>query len=242
MSQRRVLITGANGNIGSWLAGRFADCGWSTALLYHRHSDNIEKLLHSGGDATQAHSVDLMDTEALADLLPRLSFDSLVHTAGVRAADATSLADSSPADWARVLTHNLVSTANLLRVAVPVLRLAKPGRVVLLGSDVSRFGLCRGSAYAAAKAGIINLARSLCLEEPGLLFNVVSPGPVHIDDSHFSEEYKLFRERYYRQQLERTPTGRLADLDDLWGICRFLVSSDNRHISGEDIVVNGGRR
>ena len=236
-----LLLTGANGNIGAALAGRFLAHGWHVTLLYHRNHNRVIQLLQDYPDLATANSVDLMDHEALAKLLPSLQFDALIHTAGVRAADARPLAESMPADWQRVLTQNLVAAANVLRAAIPVLRLAQPGRVVLFGSDVSREGLRRGSAYAAAKAGLANLARSLSLEEPDLLVNVVSPGPVRIDNSHFSEEYRRFREQYYAEQRSRTPSGRLADVDDLWGVCRFLVSTENRHINGEEIVVNGGK-
>lgn len=241
MRDRCVLISGANGNIGSHLAERFLDDGWRVELLYHQHHERVDDIVAAHPDGAAAHSVDLMDADALGDLIPTLRFDALIHTAGVRAADARALADSAPADWARVLTHNLVAAANLLRAAIPTLRTARPGRVVLFGSDVAREGLKNGSAYAAAKAGLANLALSLSREEPDMLVNVVSPGPVRIDDSHFSEEYREFRERYYQEQLSRTPTGRLADLSDLWGVCRFLVSTDNRHINGEEIVVNGGK-
>jgi len=236
-----VAVTGANGNIGSHLAERFLQTGWHVALLYHRAHERVDHLLRAYGAPAEAHAVDLMDSVALEALFAHLPVTALVHTAGVRAADARSLVASDPTVWNRVLTENLVSAANLLRAAIPALRAAAPGRVVLFGSDVSREGLKNGSAYAAAKAGVANLARSLSREEPDLLVNVVSPGPVVIDDSHFSEEYRIFRERYYAEQLLRTPTGRLADLEDLWGVCRFLVSSENRHINGEEIVVNGGK-
>ena len=119
----------------------------------------------------------------------------------------------------------------------------KNGRIVLLGSNVSRIGLPNGSAYAASKSAIANLSRTVALEEAenNILINTISPGPIQIDDSHFGEEYRKFRASYYKKMLMQIPLKRLATLEDLYNLIEFLLSDKNSYITGEEIFVTGGK-
>jgi NAD(P)-dependent dehydrogenase (short-subunit alcohol dehydrogenase family) len=117
------------------------------------------------------------------------------------------------------------------------------GRIVLFGSNVSRIGLPKGTAYAVSKAGIVNLVRSVALElqDYNITINALSPGPIRIDDSHFSEEYREFRKRYYARELSQIPKKRLAELEDIIHVCDFLTAENSSYISGEEFFVTGGK-
>jgi NAD(P)-dependent dehydrogenase (short-subunit alcohol dehydrogenase family) len=241
MNHRFVIITGGDGAIASHIARRLHDEGAKILLWTHDHHDRADRLplgrISSDLSDAAASQKAWDDWKAAHDRRP----DALIHTAAVRASDHQPLRDSSPEMWARVAMTNLNMAANILRMLLPELALADPGRVVLFGSDVSRSGLCSGSAYAAAKAGIVALARSVALEERNVLVNVVSPGPVETDFSNGPEEYLEFRRRYFEEQISQTPLGRLAAPDDLYGLVRHLISPENTFLTGEEVFLNGGR-
>jgi NAD(P)-dependent dehydrogenase (short-subunit alcohol dehydrogenase family) len=116
-------------------------------------------------------------------------------------------------------------------------------RVVLFGSNVSRIGLPKGTAYSASKAAISNLCRSLSIElgPQNILINTISPGPIEIDNSHFSPEYRKFREQYYEEMLQQTPLKRLAKPEDIVALASFLISGENSFITGEEFFITGGK-
>jgi NAD(P)-dependent dehydrogenase (short-subunit alcohol dehydrogenase family) len=126
---------------------------------------------------------------------------------------------------------------------LPYFKQKKYGRIVLFGSNVSRIGLPRGTAYSASKAAISNLCRSVAVEEATdkIIINTISPGPIKIDESHFSESYRKFREEYYKEKLKEIPLKRCATFEDIFGLCRFLISEENSYITGEEFFVTGGK-
>jgi NAD(P)-dependent dehydrogenase (short-subunit alcohol dehydrogenase family) len=251
-----IIITGANGNIGSALAARLAEEGSELLLLYHRSTDRLEKLKEGFSSSITLVKADLTDLSGLEKTLSKtitqnnINVQSLIHTAAMRSIDTSSLPQTSPDLWRKVIETNLFGTYHILKVVSPLLINAQKSsdnndfrRIVLLGSDVSRIGLPFGTAYAAAKAATANIARSLSAELAGnrILINTVSPGPVKIDDSHFSEDYRRFRAQYYQDILQRTPLGSLAEISDVVSLCLFLISEENRYITGEEFFVTGGK-
>lgn len=240
---KTILITGSNGNIGFDLAKRFLQKGHNLILIYNQSASRIDSL--KSNESVKLVKTDLTDLVQTAEILkPVLSErtpDCLIHTASLRSDDFNSLADSSVERWEKVLITNSLCTFNILKIMLPILRENKPGRVVLFGSNVSRSGLKNGSSYAASKAVISSIAKSVAQEEKDILINVVSPGPAEIDDSHFSQEYREFRKEYYKKQLENIPMKRLARPEDLFGLCSYLVSEQNTYITGEEFFLTGGK-
>jgi NAD(P)-dependent dehydrogenase (short-subunit alcohol dehydrogenase family) len=112
----------------------------------------------------------------------------------------------------------------------------------MIGSNVSRVGLKNGSVYAATKAAVANLVRSVALEEGSYntLINTVSPGPVETVNNDFDPAYCEFRRDYFANQLKLTSLGRLATVDDVCQTIIFLTSMANSHITGEEIFITGG--
>ena len=255
-SIRTVVITGANGNIASDIAGLLAGDGWNLILLYHNTTQRIDRLIENYPNTVRSAGIDILDLEQIEETLSGLFTDSglqpnaLIHTAALRSVDTAPLIDTTPELWSRIIETNVIGTYNILKVMIPYLQgenLADGDdalrRIVLLGSDVSRIGLPNGSAYAASKAAVSSITRSLAheLAGDGILINTVSPGPVSIDDSHFPEEYRRFRAEYYADMVKRTALKRLAKPSDISSFCRFLISSENKYITGEEFFLTGGK-
>ena len=87
----------------------------------------------------------------------------------------------------------------------------------------------------------LDIGFSKFLAEKNILINTVSPGPIKIDNSNFSPEYRKFRERYYQKEKETTPLKKLATLKEVFELCDFLLSEKNTHITGEEFFITGGK-
>jgi len=255
-SKEAIIITGANGNIGSALASVLAEEGFNLILHYHNSHQRIDGLTKKFSSSVVSIRGDLTDLNQLEKEMQQCCNETgfsplaLVHTAAKRSIDSASLSDTTPELWKSIFDTNVIGSYNILKVVIPLMRqryysdrTSEKSRIVLLGSDVSRIGLPYGSAYAASKAAVSNLARSLAAElaDSGILINIVSPGPVDIDDSHFPEEYRRFRAEYYSEILKRIPLKRLARPGDVISLCKFLISEENRYLTGEEFFLTGGK-
>jgi len=250
MIKRTLMITGANGNLAHLVAERYlSKTNLYLLLVYKSNSGRVEHLLKSYPERVFTLQADLMDYENLKNKLDRsvsenrLSLDYLIHTACLRSTDFSKLADSDILQWKNVIDNNVIITFHMLKAVIPYFRSNKFGRIVLFGSNVSRLGLKSGSAYSAGKAAIANLTRTVAQEEAesNILINTISPGPIEIDTTHFTEEYRRFREKYYSNMLSQIPLARLAQPEDVIGLCEFLLSAENSYITGEEIFVTGGK-
>lgn len=247
MTEREIIITGVGGNIGGYLAGALLKEGHGVTGVCRTPHETLNDFLRQYPSRFRIWQADIRHPETLspglAEFLEKRAIipGSLIHCAAVRSADFSRLTDTEPDAWERVIDVNLLGTYHLLRATIPLLRRHPAPRILLFGSNVSRHGLKHGSAYAASKAAVASLARTIAREEPDILINTLSPGPVRIDHSHFDAAYSRFRDQYYEQQKRLTALGRIAEPSDLLGICRFLVSEENTYITGEEIFIDGGR-
>jgi len=249
MENKVIIITGGNGNVGSYFAEKFLEKGEKLILTYRKYKERINHLPDKYRGRVNLIQADISNYEQLSSQLhPLIDHKSLVpyaliHTVSMRSSDFRPLVDSETEMWYRVLDVNLKGTYNILKQIIPYFRKYNYGRIVLFGSNITRIGLPRGSAYSAAKAGIANIGRCVAVEEAphNILINTISPGPIMIDDSHFSESYRRFRKKYYKEKLEQIPLKRYAKFADIYGLCEFLISTHNTYITGEEFFVTGGK-
>ena len=249
MKNNAIIITGANGNVGSYFAKKYCDKGENLILIIHKNDHRIKDLVKNNSDKINVVQVDLSNYSDLqikfAKVINKTGWkpDRLIHTATARSNVIKSLADSDPELWKNIINANLVGTFNILKTTLKYFKENKNGKIVLFGSNVSRIGLPKGTAYAASKAGIANIGRTLAAEEAtsNIIVNTVSPGPIKIDDSQFSESYRKFRQEYYEEKLRETPLKRCASFQDIFGLCEFLLSKDNSYITGEEFFITGGK-
>ncbi len=247
MMKKAIIITGANGNVGAYFAHQYAEQNEKLILILHKQSNRVKDLIENGNvKLLYLNLADLNETKNKFDALIKKTNwlpTRLIHTATIRSHDFKPLVDTDPTLWGKIINTNIVGTFNLLKTVLPYFTKNQYGKIVLFGSNVTRIGLPKGSAYAASKAAIANLGRTLAAEEAknNIIVNTVSPGPIKIDDSSFSESYRKFRREYYKEKEREIPLKRCATFDDLFGICSFLLSEENSYITGEEFYITGGK-
>jgi NAD(P)-dependent dehydrogenase (short-subunit alcohol dehydrogenase family) len=170
----------------------------------------------------------------------------LVNSAAI--VDDKLFLDSTPADWNKMMAVCLFGPMNVLHEFLPGMTAAGYGRVVCMASDSYKLGQARLSYYAAAKAGVVALVKSLAQElgRSGVNLNIVSPGATNTEMRHERERTLLAQmgsEKYERRQkavLKMYPTGRLGEPKDIAAAVHFLTTDDAAWITGQVLSVNGG--
>ncbi len=242
-----ILITGANGQIGSFLARSYHSEGYHLVMLYHERSDRLKSF--ENDDKCYLEAVDLTDFEAvqtaIANSFVRFgqSPDVVIHCAAVRSYDAMALAQGDPDTFKEVLDINIHSAYHILKTTLPAMLDKQYGRIVMFGSDVSRKGLKNGSAYAAAKAAIISLVQSTALEAIGtnVAINAISPAPVEtILEEDYKGDYLEFRRSYFSNYLNSHPGAKLIAKAEIKRVVDLLISPDMSCLSGQEIFLKGG--
>lgn len=244
-----VIITGANGQIAVQLANALIDKKCTLLLLINRRSERIDRLVSRYPEQCFVANCNLASFQETDQSLQALIRQAgrvplgLVHTAAVRSYDAMPLYDSDPEFWTNTICSNVSFAYNILRSSLPYMVQANSGKVVLMGSNVTRTGLTNGSAYAASKAAVANLVRSTALEmaRHNIQINMVSPGPVATNLAEdYTGDYLIFRERYFAAYQTSHPTRKLVGIDDVVQVIMSLLRTDITMQSGEEIFLTGG--
>ena len=243
MKNKTILITGANGNLGSYFTEQLIKKNNLILLVYGNYDNHLSHLQNVR--VIEANIIEYNDLqEKINNVLKETNWqlEIIIHTAAERSSDFQSVSNSNIEKWQHIIQTNIFGTYHLLKVIIPILQKHQYGRILLLGSNVSRKGLPFGSAYASSKAAIANFCRSVAAEiaKDNILINTISPGPIKIDDSHFSESYRKFRENYYRSEKKNIPLKRICTMDDVFHMSMFLLSDNNTYMTGEEIFLTGG--
>lgn len=237
---KTILITGANSQIGSFLAREYEAEGRDLMLLYHKNDHRI------AGLKSLKLAMDLRDLQALQQLILKQGKEigALIHCSAIRSEDAQPLADTDPQQFKRVFDENFYPAYNVLRTILPKMLAQQFGRVVLFSSEVTRSGLVNGSAYAASKAAIANMAKSAALECAPLnvLINCIAPGPVATAlEEDFSGAYLAFRKAYFAKHIAKSASHQLVSTQEIKQVTDFLISDELRTLCGEEIFLTGGK-
>lgn len=237
---KTIMITGANSQIGSFLARQYEAEGRDLILLYHKNSHRI------AGLKSPKLSVDLRDLEALQKLISeqKSEIDALIHCPAIRSEDARPLADTDPLQFKRVFDENFYPAYNVLRAILPQMLARQYGRMILFTSEVTRTGLINGSAYAASKAAIANMVKTAALEcsSANVLINAIAPGPVDTAmEEDFSGSYLIFRKAYFENHVAKSASHQLVSIAEIKQVADFLISEEIRSLCGEEIFLTGGK-
>ena len=227
---RVVLITGGSRGIGLATARRFADLGDRVAVTYNS-SPPPDDIFGVRCDVSDSDSVDSAFAEVEAEYGP---VEILVSNAGVT--KDMLLLRMNESDFESVIDTNLSGAYRVSKRAAQGMLRARRGRIILVGSVVGLLGSAGQANYAAAKAGLVGLARSLARElaSRSITVNVVAPGPVETDmTAALSEERR-------GALSEAVPLGRMATPDEIAGSIVFLASDDAAYITGAVLPVDGG--
>jgi len=227
---RTVLVTGGNRGIGLAIAQAFAKQGDRVAVT-HRGTGAPDGLLGVTCDITDPAAVDAAFSTVEAEFGP---VEVLVANAGVT--DDTLLLRMSEEQWGKVLETNLTGSWRCAKRASGKMLRAKWGRMIFISSVVGQLGAAGQVNYAASKAGLIGMARSITRElgGRGITANVVAPGFIQTDMTAKLPE--AVRDAY----LKQIPAGRFADPEEVAGAVTWLASDSAGYVSGAVIPVDGG--
>lgn len=240
---RAALVTGARSGIGAATAEALAREGCDVAIVdrvVDEVTDALVRRIEAAGPRAVALQSDVRSFAAADDAVRRtvLAFgrlDIVVASAGVTA-DAVSW-KMTEAQWDAVLEVNLKGCFAIARAAAPVLRERQWGRVVLIGSINGRRGRFGQANYAASKAGVVGLGKTLARElgRFGVTVNVVAPGMVATPLTA-----ALPAEAVQRAE-EESVLGRIGEPADVADAVTYLCSDRARHITGTVLSVDGGQ-
>ena len=235
---KKALVTGASGGLGRAIAGALSEAGATLALSGTRTGvlDEIAAALPGGATVL---SVDLMDDDSVGGLVAEASeamggLDILVNNAGITRDNlALRMKDE---DWADVFKVNLEAAFRLSKFAIRGMMKARWGRIINITSIVGVTGNAGQTNYAAAKAGMIGMAKSLAQEvaSRGITVNCVAPGFIETPMTQGLSEAQ------HATLLASIPAGRLGVAEDIAASVVYLASEEAAYITGQTLHVNGG--
>ena len=235
-----ALVTGASRGIGRAIALRLASRGAKLAAVAtsaERCQETVNLASEHGVEAC-AYGVDVADTEATAALVAQVQkdlggLDILVNNAGITRDQL--LLRMAEEDFDRVVQVNLKGTWNFVRAAArPLMKCA--GRIVNISSVVGVTGNAGQANYAASKAGVIGLTRSVAKELAGrgVTVNAIAPGYIATDMTAAMDD------KAAAELSQAIPLSRIGDSEDIAAAVDFLVGPGGSYVTGQTLIVDGG--
>lgn len=227
---RSVLITGGNRGIGLAIARAFEANGDQVAIT-SRTGEGPEGLFTVKADVTDMASIDQAFEQVEEAHGP---VEVLVNNAGMN--NDQLLLRMAEEDFEQVVDTNLTGSFRTLKRATRGMIRSKKGRVIFISSVVGLYGSPGQINYAASKAGLVGMARSLTRElaSRNITANVVAPGYI---DTEMTQQLDDDLQKQYKQAI---PAGRFAEPDEVANVVRWLASDEASYISGAVIPVDGG--
>ena len=237
-----ALVTGGSRGIGRAIALSLAEAGCDVAIFYAGREDaareTVDALTQKGvralcmrcdvSDASQVDAAVRETTQALG------AIDILVNNAGI-VRDGLAMRISSE-DFRAVLDTNLTGAFHMIRACLPGFVRRRSGRIINITSVSGMMGNPGQANYAASKAGLIGLTKTVAREvaSRGITVNAVAPGFIATDMTASMNEAAL------KKGLEAVPMGRIGAADDVAAAVRFLASDEAGYITGCVLKVDGG--
>lgn len=238
LTGKAALVTGASGGIGAAVARALHGAGARVGLSGTREAP-LAALAAELGSRAHVLPCNLSDAEAV-EALPKAAteamgaLDILVNNAGVTRDNLAMR--MSDAEWQEVLEVNLTSAFRLCRAVLRPMMKARWGRIVNVGSVVGATGNAGQANYAASKAGLVGLSKSLAAEvaSRGITVNCVAPGFITTAmTDKLNEEQKA-------KILAQVPAGRMGEAGEIAAAVLYLASQEAAYVTGATLHVNGG--
>ena len=243
-SNKLAIVTGAARGIGRAIALKLAGLGYDLAVvdLLEPELRQTVQMIQTSGVTASSFVLDVSDYAAVRrcvdDIVRRHGrIDVLVNNAAML--QPHRLADTSEAEWDRGMAVNLKSVFSFSQAVAPRMLEADGGRIVNISSIAANTGGSQQAAsrfaYAAAKAGVLGLTRSLARElAPKILVNAVCPGSI------LTERTRAAFEGHLDRIARTTPLGRVGTPEDIAVVVAFLATAEPLFMTGEVIDVDGG--
>ena len=238
LTNRVALVTGASGGLGSAIARALHGQGAKVALSGTRR-EALDALAAELGERAFVVPCDLSDKEAVEKLVPAAEaaagpVDILVNNAGVTR-DGLFLRMKDE-DWETVMTVNLFSAFRLSRAVLKGMMKRRHGRIVNITSIVGVTGNGGQANYAASKAGLIGMSKSLAAEVAtrNVTVNCIAPGFIA------SPMTDALNDKQKEAILATIPAARLGQGADIGAACVYLASAEAAYVTGQTLHVNGG--
>lgn len=241
MNKKWVLVTGASKGIGRSIALRLAQDGFSILAHYNSNPESaidLQKQIQATGSRAEIIGFDVKDSKSIEEKLDLFfkeldgSLYGVVNNAGIHIDTLTGL--MSDDDFDQVIKTNLYGPFYIMRYAIKKMMRNRDGVIVNMASLAGQVGNPGQMNYAASKAGLIAMTKTLAMElaKRNVRVNAVSPGL--IETTMVSEIPGL------EQMIQRIPMQRMGQPEEVAGAVSFLLSKDATYITGQTISVNGG--
>jgi 3-oxoacyl-[acyl-carrier protein] reductase len=237
-----AVVTGSGRGIGHAIAVRLAKEGARVASVSRTEANaqkTADEINAARADAAKAYAVDVADQAAVQKAAAQIfedfgRVDILVNNAGVTR-DGLSMRMSME-DWDTVLNTNLKGAFNFIQAVMRPMIKQRSGRIINISSIAGLIGNAGQANYAASKAGLIGLTKTLARElaSRGITVNAVAPGLIETDmTTVLSEEIR-------QNILKNVPLGKLGEPEDIAGAVAYLASAEAKYITGQVLTVDGG--
>jgi NAD(P)-dependent dehydrogenase (short-subunit alcohol dehydrogenase family) len=242
---RVAIVTGGANGIGRGISMRFSQEGAIVALI-DREAEALSTAdaeIAALGGQVLTEQADCTDAKAAADFVARVErdygrIDILVNNVGQGARERkTSFLESDESVWRFVVELNLFTTMRFSRLAVPAMVRNAWGRIINISSESAVIAPVGSHDYAAAKAAVIGFTRAVAREfaPHSITVNALCPGPIKTRALDRPEDAAV------AQAIATIPVGFIGDVSDVAAVATLLASEEGRFITGQSILVNGGR-
>ncbi|MBT6096472.1 MAG: 3-oxoacyl-[acyl-carrier-protein] reductase [Rhodospirillaceae bacterium] len=238
LNGKNALVTGASGGIGGAIAQCLKACGANVALSGTR-VDALEAVAAQLGEGSHVVPADLSTPEGADQLIKDAieamgSVDILVNNAGLTRDNlAMRIKDE---DWQKVIDVNLTATFRLSKAVMRGMMKSRWGRIISITSIVGVTGNAGQANYAASKAGMIGMSKSLAQEvaSRGVTVNCVAPGFIT------TAMTDALSDGQKESLMTGIPAGRMGTVEDIAAACVYLASDEAAYVTGQTLHVNGG--
>jgi 3-oxoacyl-[acyl-carrier protein] reductase len=238
LTGKLALVTGATGGIGQSIVKALANQG-AKVIMVGRNEEKLQNLKQELSDKVYSLICDFNDDSQINSLIENAekqfgNIDILVFNAGITKDNlALRIKDK---DWDIVIQMNLTSTFKLNRAAIKSMMKRRYGRIINISSVIGLSGNAGQSNYAASKAGIIAMSKSIAKEvaSRGITINCVAPGYI---DTPMTE---VLGDDIKNSIIAHIPLGRIGTPQDVANAVLFLASDESSYVTGHTLSVNGG--
>ena len=235
---KKALITGASGGIGGAITKTLKEAGAEVAISGTR-LESLEALSDTLGDSTQIFQCNLSDPLAIEDLLKSAGEkiggrDILVNIAGITRDNL--FMRMSDEEWQTVLDINLTATMKLCKGVMRGMMKNRWGRIINISSVVGSTGNPGQANYAASKAGMVGMSKSLAFEvaSRGITVNIIAPGFIETPmTDKLNEDQKT-------NIMSQIPAGRMGTASEIASAALYLASQEASYLTGATLHINGG--